>query len=82
MPLSTAAHKHEHTRTNEHTHTHTHTHTQTRHTHTTGVASGKAEGYLVPAINTNQKPLYLIRTAVAVYQLQSPTSLFADIDWA
>lgn len=65
MPLSSAAL------------THTETHSQI---YITGVASGKAEGYLVPAINTNQKPLYLIRTAVAVYQPHSPTFLLADID--
>lgn len=50
------------------------------YTHKVGVASRKAEGYLVPAINTDQKPFYLIRTALSIYQLQSPTSLFADIE--
>lgn len=41
----------------------------------------KAVGCLVPAINTNQKALHLIRTAVVADGLQSPTSLFgADIE--
>lgn len=60
-----------------HTHTHIYTHART---HIKGVASGKAEGYLAPAINTNQKPLYLIRTAGIIYQLPALTSLFAGID--
>lgn len=41
----------------------------------------KAVGCLVPAINTNQKALHLIRTAVVADGLQSPTSHFgADIE--
>lgn len=61
--------------------THTHTHTQYTQIYSVrGVAGGKAKGYLVAAINTNQKPLYLIRTAEAVHKLQPPSSLFANID--
>lgn len=59
------------------------THTQHAHTFTriTSIAAGKAERYLVPAINTNQKPLYLIRTTGVFYLLPASAFLFADTDW-